>query len=294
MEKLTNLSNIKNIMRSHNFNFVKSLGQNFLINPSVCPRIAAAGLNSKADSKPQPQIAGVIEIGAGIGVLTRELAKNADKVAAIELDRRLIPVLRETLADFDNVKLIEGDILKLDIKGIIDSEFNGGPAAVCANLPYYITTPVIAMFLEQRLNITSMTVMTQKEAALRITAAPGTRESGAISYMIRYYSIPKLLFNVAAGSFYPAPKVESAVIKLDIKKNLPLQDTEEKFLFRCIRAGFSQRRKTLSNALSAGLNIPKNQIIAAIQECKIPTTSRAEQLTLDDFILLSERILSFV
>jgi len=296
MEKLTNISNIKKILHAHGFTFKKSLGQNFLINPSVCPKISKMAESQKF----------ALEIGAGIGVLTRELAKSVEKVVAIELDQRLIPILNETLAGFDNVKIIHGDIMKLDLQKIIAEEFDGKKPAVCANLPYYITSPVIMMLLEQKLPISTITVMVQKEAALRITAAPGTRESGAISYAVSYYSTPKLLFNVSAGSFMPAPKVDSAVITLDVKTaeqitqehskiKMPLQENakannpiDEKLLFKCIKAGFSQRRKTLPNALASIIN--KQQISAAMELCGISPLSRAEQLRLEDFIKLSETL----
>ena len=256
---LTNLSAIRVIADKFGFTFSKSLGQNFLINPSVCPRIAEMG---GADEN-----TGVIEIGAGFGVLTQELAKRAKKVVAVELDSRLIPVLQYTLADYDNVKVINEDVLKVDLPGLIAEEFPGMEVVVCANLPYYITSPIIMALLEQRLPIKAVTVMVQKEAGDRLCAPMPSRECGAVTAAVRYYSEPKVLFPVSRGSFCPAPNVDSMVIRLDVKDALPLQPEEEKTLFRVVKAAFGQRRKTLPNTLSAGLGISKAE--AAEQFCRL-------------------------
>lgn len=278
MEKLSNISNIKSILSRHGFTFSKSLGQNFLINPSVCPRMAAeCGAGAGV---------GVIEIGPGIGVLTCELARLADKVVSVELDKRLIPVLDETLAEFDNVKIINDDALKVDFHKLIVDEFKGMSVCICANLPYYITSPVIMRLLELKLPIQAITVMVQKEAAQRICAEVGTRQSSALTVAVNYYAKAQLLFNVSSGSFMPAPKVDSAVIRLDINKTPPVYVTDEELLFKIIKAAFGQRRKTLSNSLSAGLNIEKTKLNTLLESSGIPSNYRAEQLTLQNFASL--------
>ena len=282
MDNLSNIGTIKDILNRHGFAFSKSLGQNFLINPSVCPRIAEEGNARKGF--------GIIEIGTGIGVLTAELAKRADKVVAVEIDTRLEPVLKETLAEFSNVQVIYQYVLKVDLRELIAQEFAGLEVAVCANLPYYITSPIIMSLLEARLPIKSITVMVQKEAAVRICAEPGTRDVGAVSLAVRYFSTPKLLFHVSRGSFMPAPNVDSCVIRLDVKEKTPEQVRDEKFFFRLVRAGFSQRRKTLVNPVSSGLGVSKETVREALEELNIKPTVRAEELTMEQFILLSNRL----
>ncbi|MEE1280902.1 MAG: 16S rRNA (adenine(1518)-N(6)/adenine(1519)-N(6))-dimethyltransferase RsmA [Acutalibacteraceae bacterium] len=280
--ELSNIGTIKEILSKYGFTFSKSLGQNFLINPSVCPRMAEYGGAEKG--------VGVIEVGPGIGVLTCELAKRADKVVAVELDKRLLPVLDETLAEFDNVKVVNDDILKIDLKKLIEDEFDGMEVVVCANLPYYITSPVIMKLLEDKLPIKALTVMVQKEAAQRICAEVGTRQSGAVTVAVNYYSTPQLLFNVSAGSFMPAPKVDSAVIRLDILENPRVQLKNEKLFFRIIKSAFGQRRKTLSNSLSSGLSLPKGDIINALETAGVPANYRAEQLTMQQLADIANAI----
>ena len=277
---LTNLSTIREIADKFGFTFSKSLGQNFLINPSVCPRIAEMG---GADEN-----TGVIEIGAGFGVLTQELAKRAKKVVAVELDSRLIPVLQYTLADYDNVKVINEDVLKVDLPGLIAEEFPGMEVVVCANLPYYITSPIIMALLEQRLPIKAVTVMVQKEAGDRLCAPMPSRECGAVTAAVRYYSEPKVLFPVSRGSFCPAPNVDSMVIRLDVKDALPLQPEEEKTLFRVVKAAFGQRRKTLPNTLSAGLGISKAEAAEKLAAAGLKPTARAEELSMEQFCRLAK------
>ena len=279
MENLSNISVIRDVLSRHGFSFSKGLGQNFLINPTVCPRMAEMG-----NAKPGW---GIIEIGAGVGVLAAELARRADKVVCIEIDSRLLPVLDETLAEFDNIKIVNEDVLKVDLHKLIEQEFAGMPVAVCANLPYYITSPIIMNLLEAHLPIASLTVMVQKEAAARLCAEPGSREVGAVSIAVRYYSDPKILFQVSRGSFLPAPDVDSTVIRLDVRDRPPVEVGSEEQFFKVVRAAFSQRRKTLPNTLSAGLGIPKAQAIEMLEKAGIPTNLRAEQLTLDQFALLS-------
>lgn len=281
MEPLTNIGTIKKLMEQHGFQFRKGLGQNFLINPTVCPRMAEMG---GADEH-----TGVLEIGPGFGVLTAELSSRAEKVVAVEIDDRLLPVLKETLADRENVKIVHGDVLKLDLRKLIEEEFGGGRVVVCANLPYYITSPVIMSLLEQRLPVERITVMVQKEAALRLCASPGTRECGAVSAAVRYYCEPKLLFSVSRGSFMPPPNVDSAVIGLNVRKE-PAVNADEKHFFSIVRGAFSHRRKTAVNSLSESLGLSKDKVTALFQRCGLAENLRAENLTMEDFAKLSKGI----
>lgn len=284
MENLSNISVIKDICQRFGFSFSKSLGQNFIINPSVCPRIAEMG---GADAE-----TGVIEIGTGFGVLTHELAKRAKKVVAIELDTRLLPVLEYTLSEHKNVKVINEDVLKVDLAGLIREEFAGMDVVVCANLPYYITSPIIMALLEQRLPIKAVTVMVQKEAAARLCAAMPSRDCGAVTAAVRYYSDPRVLFPVSRGSFMPAPNVDSCVIRLDVKKELPLSGEQERRLFTVIKGAFSQRRKTLQNTLGSSLGLPKPAVADTLLQIGQKPTARAEELSLEDFIRLTETLMS--
>ncbi len=286
MDNLSNIGVIKDVLERHNFTFSKALGQNFLINPSVCPKIAEMG-NAKKGF-------GVIEIGTGIGVLTNELAKRADKVVAIEIDDRLLPVLEETLAEYDNVKVINADVMKTDLHKIIDEEFKGLDVAVCANLPYYITSPILMMLLEERLPIKSVTVMVQKEAAARLCAPMGTRDMGAVTVAVNYFSTPKILFNVSRGSFMPAPNVDSCVMRFDIKEKTPEGVTDEKFFFRVARGAFSQRRKTLANSVSSSMKIDKAYVFEAILKSGLKADVRPEKLSMEELISFSENLLSAV
>ena len=280
---LSDPGHIKEVLARHGFHFSKALGQNFLINPGVCPRMAAE-CGAQACK-------GVIEVGPGIGVLTWELSQVAQKVCAIELDSRLFPVLEETLAGRDNVKIIPGDVMKLDLHQLIQQEFGGGPVCVCANLPYYITSPVILRLLEEGLPLTSITVMVQKEAAQRLCAAPGERECGAVSVAVHYRSQPKLLFQVGRGSFLPPPKVDSAVLRLDLRQEPPVSVADEDWFFRVSRAAFAQRRKTAANSLSATLGLPKPQVEQALAAAGAPENVRAERLTLEQLAALANALL---
>lgn len=275
MENLSNISVIRDVLSRHGFSFSKGLGQNFLINPTVCPRMAEMG-------NAQPGW-GMIEIGAGVGVLTAELAQRADKVVCIEIDSRLLPILDETLAEYNNIKIVNQDVLKVDLHKLIAEEFPNMPVAVCANLPYYITSPIIMNLLESRLPISSLTVMVQKEAAQRICAMPGSREVGAVSIAVRYYCEPKVLFQVSRGSFMPAPDVDSTVIRLDIRKQPAVDVKREEDFFRVVKAAFSQRRKTLSNTLSSGLSMNKTQIAELLERAGVASNLRAEQLSMQQF-----------
>ncbi len=281
--ELTNIGTIRDLFARHGFSFTKSLGQNFLINPSVCPRIAELGLEGADD----PSDICAIEIGTGVGVLTRELAKRYKKVVAVEIDEKLKPILDETLADYDNVEVIFADVMETDLAAVIAEKLGGAETAVCANLPYYITSPVIMRVLESRLPVRSMTVMVQKKAADRLCAPPASRECGAVSYAVRYYSVPKLMFKVNRGSFMPSPNVDSAVIRMEMEQRNELSEAEERLLFRLIRSGFSQRRKQLTNPLSGELHRSKGELSALFAELGIKTTARAEELTLEDYIRLA-------
>ena len=282
MNNLSDISVIKSVLSRHGFTFSKALGQNFIINPGVCPRIAEEGGAGEG--------VGVLEVGAGIGVLTAELAKRASKVVCVELDTRLLPVLDETLGEFDNVKIINGDILKVDLQRILEDEFGNMPVVVCANLPYYITSPVIMRLLESRLRIDSVTVMVQKEAAVRLCADVGSRDSGAVTVAVNYYAEAQKLFDVSRGSFMPSPNVDSAVIRLDILKNPPIEVSDEKFFFSMVKAAFSQRRKTASNGISAGMGISKPTVIEAIEAADLSPTVRAEALTMEQLGRLCEEL----
>ena len=279
---LTNIGTVKEILGRHGFSFSKGLGQNFIINPDICPKIAENGNACQGF--------GVLEIGTGIGVLTAELAKRADKVTAVEIDSRLLPILGETLEEFDNVKIINEDVMKCDLHKLIDEEFGGFRVAVCANLPYYITSPIIMMLLENRLPIESITVMVQKEAAQRLCAKVGTRDSGAITVGVNYYGTVKKLFDVSRGSFMPAPNVDSAVIRIDLNTEHRLDKESERFFFKVVKAGFSQRRKTLANSLSSVMGIPKEKAYSALKGLGLPEAARMEQLDMEQLIALSAEL----
>lgn len=273
MYNLSDIGTVRSILEKHGFTFSKVLGQNFLINPAVCPEMAEEAVTSEND--------GVIEIGAGVGVLTAELCKRAKKVVSIELDKRLLPVLDETLAEFDNFEVVNEDILKVDLHELIKEKFSDCEnVSVCANLPYYITSPVIMKLLEDKLPIKQIIVMVQREAADRLTAPVGSRESGAITVAVNYYAEAEKLFNVSKGSFVPSPKVDSAVIRLAIYDEPPIETKDEELFFRTVKAMFMQRRKTALNSVSAGLGIPKDTVAKALEMTGLDASVRAEKLTL--------------
>lgn len=273
---------LRELLQRHGLRLSKGLGQNFLINPSVCPRMAAA---CGAEG-----CAGVLEVGPGVGVLTRELSSTAKKVVSVELDHRLLPVLEETLSDCTNVEIVQGDILKLDLHRLIEEKLSGGPVCVCANLPYYITSPVIMALLEGGLPLTAVTVMVQKEAAARLCAPPGVRECGSVSVSVHYRSRPQVLFQVGRGSFMPPPNVDSSVIRFDMLPEPPVRVRNEDILFKVARGAFVQRRKTAANSLSGALRLPKGLIEGRLTEAGIPINARAEQLTLAQFGTLSDAL----
>lgn len=277
--QLTDIAYIERLLSRHGFTFSKALGQNFIIDGGVCPQMADEAMIDGI---------GVIEIGPGVGVLTRELAKRAAKVVTIELDRRLAPVLSETLSGCENVEVVFGDVMKLDLKALIAEKFGGMRVAVCANLPYYITSPIIMMLLESGLPIGSITVMVQKEAADRLCAEMGSRACGAVTAAVEYYAAARELFFVGRECFMPSPKVDSCVIQLVLRKSPPIEVKNEQMLFRVIKAAFCMRRKTLSNSLSAGLALPKSEILAALDRCGMKATARPEELSLAEFSKLSD------
>lgn len=283
MYDLTDIKEIKSILSKHGFKFSKAFGQNFLINPEVPENIARfSEINENS---------GVIEIGPGMGTLTYELCKRAKKVIAIEIDKKLIPVLNDTMADFSNFSVINKDVLKTDLNELIAEEFSGMDVYICANLPYYITTPIIMKLLEEELNVKSITVMVQKEVAKRLCATEKDKENGAISLAVQYYTSPSYLFDVEPDNFIPAPKVTSAVIKLVPKKEKVLCKDKE-LMFKIIKASFAQRRKTLLNSLSNNgfLNFSKEEIKKAMETCNFPESIRGEKLSLEDFARFSDEL----
>lgn len=281
MNALTDIKYVKTLLGEAGFTFSKQLGQNFLVNPSVCPKMAdMCGCEG----------IGVIEIGTGVGVLTTELAKRAKRVVAIELDERLRPVLDVTLKDHDNVTVIFGDVLKIDLEKVLSDYFDGMEVCVCANLPYYITSPIVMSLLESKLPFKAITVMVQKEAAQRLCADMGTRKCGAVTAAVSYYAKAEKLFSVERGSFIPSPNVDSAVIRLTVHRNPPVAANDEKMLFSVIRAAFSQRRKTLPNSIASGTPFTKEQIVSALERCGIKPTARAEELTLSQFADISNTL----
>ena len=258
MPELTDLSYVRALCEKYDFALSKGFGQNFIVNPGLPPKIVdASGVDKRY---------GVLEIGPGIGVLTRELAKRAAKVVSVEVDERLPPLLAETMAGVDNFKLVLQDVLKVDLKALIAQEFPGMPVAVCANLPYYITSPIVMKLLGDRL-----------------AAAPGTRASSAISCAVSYYATSKMMFTAAPGSFYPAPKVTSAVVRMEIRPTPAVQVEDEEGYFALVRAAFGQRRKTAANAIASGLGMPKDAVTAAVEAAGFDARIRPEALTLEDF-----------
>ena len=281
MQSLTDIGVVREVLSRHGFTFSKALGQNFLVNPTVCPQMAES---CGADGQ------GVLEIGPGIGVLTAELARRARKVVSLELDRRLLPVLSETLADFGNVEIVNEDILKADLRTILKEQFAGMEVSVCANLPYYITSPVIMRLLEERLPFRSIIVMVQKEAAERLCAPVGSREAGAVTVAVQYYARAEKLFSVSRGSFLPAPNVDSAVIRLQIRQAPAVAVTDEKKFFRMVKAAFGQRRKTALNAISAGMALQKGDVAAALEIAGLEGNVRAEKLSMEELAALCEAL----
>ena len=275
MAELTDLAVIKEVLTRHGFTFSKALGQNFLVNPAVCPQMAAS---CGADGE-----TGVLEIGPGLGVLTKELAQRAKKVVSLELDARLLPVLAETMQAYDNVTVVNDDILKADLPALFRRQFDGMRVVVCANLPYYITSPVLLRLLESGLPIDAITVMVQKEVAQRLCAKPGSKLAGVLTVYADYYAQAELLFSVSKGSFHPMPQVESAVVRLTMRSAPVVEVKDPQAFFRLVKAAFSQKRKTLVNAVSSTLHCPKEAVAAAVAQCSLPPAVRAEALTTAQF-----------
>jgi len=270
---------IKELLDRYGFRFSKALGQNFLIDGNIVRKIVSEANITKEDY--------VLEIGPGMGTLTEELALKAKKVVAVELDRSLLPVLDETLKDYDNVEIVHGDILEIDIKKIVEEKLSGGPIKVVANLPYYVTTPIIAKLLEEEINLTSIIVMVQKEVAERMSAKPGSKAYGSLTVFVNYYSNPSIIVKVPKTVFMPQPKIDSAVIKLDKRSEFP--DVDKEKLFKLVKAAFSKRRKTILNALSTyGFNVEKDIFREALESCGIKAEERAENISVEDFSKLSK------
>ena len=278
--ELTSPKVIKQIAEQFDFGFSKGLGQNFLLDPQVLDKIAdAADIDD-----------GVLEVGPGFGVLTKRLCQTGKKVVSVEIDKRLIPVLDFTLQEFDNVKIIEKDILKTDVKALIDEEFDGKKISVAANLPYYITTPIITKLIEEKLPIKNIVVMVQKEVAERIAAKPGKKDYGAISVLCQYYTNPRLVTIVPKGSFYPAPKVDSAVLCMEVQDKPNVEVSDEKLFFKVVKAAFAQRRKTLLNCLSSGFSCGKEVLAEILLGAGIEPTVRGEKLGLSEFAKIADAL----
>lgn len=278
---LCNRNDIQALLQRHGFHFSKAMGQNFLIEGWVPRDIAAA---SGADEN-----TGVLEIGPGIGPLTRELAQRAGKVVSVELDRRLYPVLEETMADFPNFTLIRGDVMQQELPALVREHLGGLRPILCANLPYNITTPLLTRVVESRC-FQSLTVLIQKEVAQRICAAPGTADYGAFTLLMQYYTAPELLFEVPNTCFLPAPKVTSAVIHCPVRQQPPVEVGSEAMLWRTVRAGFALRRKTLVNSLQTGFSLPKDRLAAIVSACGLPENVRGERLSLADYAALADAL----
>ena len=284
MATLGNPKNTIEVLQKYGFNFQKKFGQNFLINTGILEEIIEAAEITKEDF--------VLEIGPGIGTMTQYLCENAREVVAVEIDKNLIPILADTLSAYDNVEVINEDILKVDIKTLSEEKNVGKPIKVVANLPYYITTPIIMGLFESHVPINSITIMVQKEVADRMQEGPGSKEYGALSLAVQYYAHPEIVVNVPPSCFMPQPKVGSAVIRLTRHEQAPVDVENEKLMFQLIRASFNQRRKTLANGLNnfPGLNVSKEVIQQCIEELGVPVTVRGEALSLAQFAKLSNII----
>lgn len=280
-KRLYSPKHVKEILSTYGFKFSKSLGQNFLIDGNIVRKIAEEGDVTSEDY--------ILEIGPGIGTLTEELALRAKKVVAIEIDDSLLPILADTIGKYKNVEIVHGDVLKIDIKKLIEEKLDGGPIKVVANLPYYVTTPIISKLIEDELNLESIIVMVQKEVAERMAADPGGKEYGSLSVFVNFYSKPKIVVKVPKTVFMPQPKIDSAVIKLTLEKDLP--DVDRDKFFKIVKAAFSKRRKTILNSLSTyGFDLDKETIREALEKAGISPEDRAENLTVEDFIGLSKSL----
>lgn len=281
MPTLGNPTGTIEILKKYNFNFQKRFGQNFLIDSHILEKIVESAEITKEDC--------VLEIGPGIGTMTQYLAESAGQVIAVEIDKSLIPILEDTLSPYDNVTVINEDILKVDIRKLVEEQNAGKPIKVVANLPYYITTPIIMGLFESHVPLDSITIMVQKEVADRMQVGPGTKDYGALSLAVQYYAKPEIVAIVPPNCFMPRPSVGSAVIRLTRHKEVPVQVDDEKLMFRIIRASFNQRRKTLANGLNNApdIHLTKEQIQECIEELKVPATIRGEALSLEQFAAFS-------
>lgn len=282
MDRLSSHRATKEIVNKHNFKFSKSLGQNFLIDDNVIDKILAGSRLSEIDK--------IIEVGPGIGTLTREMGKTAQNVVAIEIDKTLIPILKETLADLDNVEVVNEDILKVDIQGLINEKLDGGPVKLIANLPYYITTPIVMKFLEEDIPVTDIVVMVQKEVADRMNAKPSTKDYGALSVAVQYYCDTEIVAKAPRHMFVPQPNVDSIVIGLHVRSERKYKVDNEDIFFKTVKASFGQRRKTLLNSLGGLGFLTKDQIKEALQAANIDAKRRGETLSIDEFANLSNEI----
>ncbi len=273
---------VKEIIEKHGFRFSKSLGQNFLIDGNIIDRIIE-GAGIRDDD-------GVIEVGPGIGTLTQKLCESAGKVVAIELDNNLLPILEETLGSYSNVEIVHGDVLKVNLNQLIEEKFDGKKVKVVANLPYYITTPIIMKLLEEKLKIDKIVVMVQKEVALRMKAKPGNKDYGALSIAVQYYSKPEIIVDVPKNVFMPKPNVDSAVIMLDIYDEPVIKVRDEKLFFNVVKAAFGKRRKTLLNALAGGIALKKEEIEKVLERSQIDPVRRGETLSITEFARIADEI----
>ena len=285
MDRLSSHRATKEVVNKHNFKFSKSLGQNFLIDDNVIDRILEGARLSETDR--------IIEVGPGIGTLTREMGKVAENVVAIEIDKTLIPILKETLADIENVEVVNEDILKVDVQGLINEKLNGGPVKLVANLPYYITTPIVMKFLEEDIPVTDIVVMVQKEVADRMNAKPSTKDYGALSVAVQYYCDTEIVAKAPRHMFVPQPNVDSIVIGLHVRDEKKYVVDNEDIFFKTVKASFGQRRKTLLNSLGGLGFLSKDQIREALQAANIDEKRRGETLSIDEFANLSNEINKF-
>ena len=285
MDRLSSHRATKEVVNKHNFKSSKSLGQNFLIDDNVIDRILEGARLSETDR--------IIEVGPGIGTLTREMGKVAENVVAIEIDKTLIPILKETLADLDNVEVVNEDILKVDVQGLINEKLNGGPVKLVANLPYYITTPIVMKFLEEDIPVTDIVVMVQKEVADRMNAKPSTKDYGALSVAVQYYCDTEIVAKAPRHMFVPQPNVDSIVIGLHVRDEKKYVVDNEDIFFKTVKASFGQRRKTLLNSLGGLGFLSKDQIREALQAANIDEKRRGETLSIDEFANLSNEINKF-
>ena len=282
MDRLSSHKATKEVVQKHNFKFSKSLGQNFLIDTNVIDRILEGARVQEGDY--------VIEVGPGIGTLTKEMGRTADKVVAIEIDKTLIPILEETLADFPNIEVINQDILKVDVQELVKEKLNGGPVKLIANLPYYITTPIVMKFLEEDIPVTDIVVMVQKEVADRMNAQPNSKDYGALSVAVQYYCDTEIVAKAPRHMFMPQPNVDSTVIGLHVREEKKYNVDNEDIFFKTVKASFGQRRKTLLNSLGGLGFLSKDQIKVALQEANIDEKRRGETLSIEEFASLSNAV----